>query len=88
MRPGAREPGCVLIYGYARLASRDRRREQGMRTAQNQLVMNSSTLVLIRVIHYSNMHFVQNYSEILLNSVYCNPLRGSTFNDELPYFQS
>lgn len=35
MRPAAQEPGWVLISGYQRLASQDRRREQRLRVAQN-----------------------------------------------------
>jgi len=35
MRPTSKEPGWVLIHGYQNLVSRDRRRERGLRVAQN-----------------------------------------------------
>ena len=35
MRPRTQEPGWVLIHGYQRLVSRDRKREQRLRVTQN-----------------------------------------------------
>ena len=34
MRPRSKEPGWVLITGYQKLVSRDRRRERGLPVAQ------------------------------------------------------
>ena len=35
MRPRSKEPGWVLITGYRELVNRDRRRERGLRVAEN-----------------------------------------------------
>jgi len=87
MHPKVREPGLVLIHSYTRLGSRDRRREQRLRIAQNQcdyeffyLAYDSCDILL----QYASCPY---HSEILLNGVRCDPLRDSniqypTFNDE------